>query len=75
MLFGREEFPERDFDMNSNITGNNNTIENEMNVVDVNNNSQAMPMGGMSNTFGSPIVEAVQEKCVHKTIMHEVPQE
>lgn len=62
-----------EFEMNSNIAGNNNVIENEMNVdIDMisNNNQQPEINGGMS----SPITEAVQERCVHRTIVHEVPQ-
>ena len=43
--------------------------------IDVNNNEsnfnmgQGMPMGDMSR----PLVEPMQERCVHRTIMHEVP--
>lgn len=62
-----------EFEMNSNIAGNNNVIENEMNVdIDMisNNQPQNEINGGMSN----PITEAVQERCVHRTIVHEVPQ-
>ncbi len=61
-----------EFEMNSNIAGNNNVIENEMNVdIDMvsNNGPQNEINGGMS----SPITEAVQERCVHRTIVHEVP--
>lgn len=61
-----------EFEMNSNIAGNNNVIENEMNVdIDMvsNNGQQNEINGGMS----SPITEAVQERCVHRTIVHEVP--
>lgn len=62
------------FEMNSSFEGNNNIVENEMNVdIDM---IQAQPnqmgqqiSGGISN----PITEAVQERCVHRTIVHEVP--
>lgn len=63
-----------EFEMNSNITGNNNIIENEMNVdIDMMSNTQIPNeiSGGMT----SPITEAVQERCIHRTIVHEVPQE
>ena len=49
-----------EFEMNSNISGNNNIIENEMNVdIDMMSNQQAPNeiSGGMT----SPITEAVQE--------------
>ena len=62
-----------EFEMNSNISGNNNIIENEMNVdIDMMSNQQAPNeiSGGMT----SPITEAVQERCIHRTIVHEVPQ-
>lgn len=60
----------------SNVTGNNNIVDNDMNV-DINMmNSASMEqgqgmMGGCCNTMSEP----VQEKCVHRTIVHEVPQE
>ena len=50
-----------------------NIIENEMNVdIDMMSNQQAPNeiSGGMT----SPITEAVQERCIHRTIVHEVPQ-
>lgn len=52
-------------DFDSNVTGNNNVVENDM-TVDINmmNNSNMM-QGGCN--------EPVQEKCIHKTIVHEVP--
>ena len=59
-----------EFEMNSNIAGNNNVIEIEMNVdIDMINGQQNEINGGMA----APITEAVQERCVHRTIVHEVP--
>ena len=65
----------QEFGFDNSIIGNNNTIDNNMNV-DVNmmgtNNmmmSQDMNMGNMSN----PINEAVQERVVNRTFVHEVP--
>ena len=57
---------ERDIDINNNffadnMTNNMDTDFNMNNQVDYN----------MSNT-GNPIMEPMQEKCVHRTIMHEV---
>lgn len=63
-----------EFEMNSNISGNNNIIENEMNVdIDMMSNTQAP--NEISGGMISPITEAVQERCIHRTIVHEVPQE
>lgn len=62
------------FDFDSNVVGNNNVVENDMNV-DINMMANGNPMGGCQQTpmMNSPISEGVQEKCVHKTIVHEVP--
>ena len=64
----------QNFSFDSSIVGNNNVIDNDMNV-DVNmvgyNNNDMMQtgMGYMSN----PINEAVQERVVNRTFVHEVP--
>ncbi len=63
-----------EFEMNSNFAGNNNIVENEMNVdIDMisNNQETSQTTGGCCN----PITEAPKERCVHRTIMHEVPQD
>lgn len=78
MLFERNEGPLMgtmiDNDMNSTIYGNNNTVEQEMNVdVNMNTNSPMMGGGSCMSDPGRPIVEPIQERQVHKTIMHEVP--
>ena len=57
-----------DNDMTSNIYGNNNTVEQEVNM---NVNSGSMPMQG--GCMQSPIVEPMQEREVHRTFVHEVP--
>ena len=56
----------------SNVTGNNNVVDNDMNV-DINMvNTSTMNQGmGCCN---NPMNEAVQEKCIHRTFVHEVPQ-
>lgn len=72
-----------DNDMSANFIGDNNVInmENEMNIsagpmMNPGNmpmmNPGSMQMGGC---VMRPVCEPVQERCVHKTIMHEVPQE
>lgn len=56
-------------EFDSNVVGNNNVVDNDMNV-DIN----MMNNGGMSQNMMGPMSEPVQEKCIHKTIVHEVPQ-
>ena len=74
MLF-RDQAEVRNNEMNANfdLVGNNNVIDNDMNI-DVNmmtpTTGMNMGMGGCPNR---PIFEPVQERCVHKTIVHEVP--
>lgn len=62
-------------DFDSTVIGNNNVVDNDMNVdinmMNYNNGGQMMQGGCMSN----PINEAVQEKCIHRTFVHEVPQD
>ena len=58
---------DRDIDIN-----NNYYAENMVNDVDMNyNNNNNMDMN-YNNSNQNPIVEPMQEKCVHRTIMHEV---
>lgn len=59
------------FQFDSNVTGNNNIVDNDMNV-DINmvNGGQSQ---AMMNSNCSMTNEPVQEKCIHKTIVHEVP--
>ena len=60
------------YEFNSSISGNNNIVENEMNVdIDMIQNGQMNDT--MSTTMGCPIREPMKEKCVHRTIVHEVP--
>ena len=71
-------FDQNNFDFDSTIKGNNNVVDNYMNVdINMNMNNEAvgmnMGMNGNSN-MGCPIQEGVQQKCIHKTIVHEVPQ-
>ena len=56
------------YDFDNNINGNNNYIEND---VDVNMmyNGQMMQGGNMSNSMN----EGVQERVVQRTFVHEVP--
>lgn len=65
-------FKENEFEINSSVSGNNNIVENEMNVdIDMIQNAQGnMPM---PTSMGNPIREPMREKCVHRTIVHEVP--
>lgn len=68
-------FDQSNFDFDSNVKGNNNVVDNDMNV-DINMNSEmgAMNMGmTMNSNMGCPLQEGIQQKCIHKTIVHEVP--
>ncbi len=69
-------FDQNSFDFDSTVKGNNNVVDNDMNV-DINMNSEmnGMNMGmNMNSNMGCPVQEGVQQKCIHKTIVHEVPQ-
>ncbi len=57
-------FKENMTNFESSIIGNNNVIDNDMNVdVNMNYNSE----------MAAPINEGVQERCIHRTFIHEVP--
>ena len=55
-------------DIDINITNQNANMNTNTNMVDVN---QQLPMGGCN----SPMVETPQERVVHRSFVHEVPQE
>ena len=66
-------FDQNNFDFDSTVQGNNNVVDNDMNV-DINMNSQMNGMNmNMSTGMGCPVQEGVHQKCIHKTIVHEVP--
>ena len=65
----------RQNEVNQNFTADNMNVD-----VDIDFNNQ-MPMGGvnmmngnMMGSMASPIMEPVQERQIHRTIMHNVPQ-
>ena len=60
----------QDVNVDSTITGNNNTIQNDMDV-DV----TMMPNNGMMNqvNFQQQMNEGVQERVINRTFVHEVP--
>lgn len=64
-MFSNELF--QNMNMENNVSGDNNYINNDMNV-DVNMNNY-----GGAGMMNSPVSEGVQEKCVHRTFVHEVP--
>jgi len=71
-MFRHDQTLYNEANMQTEINGNNNTVENDMNI-DINMN------GGVAqqNAMGScqqPINEGVRERCVHRTFVHEVPQ-
>lgn len=67
----------QNFGFDNSIVGNNNTIDNEMNVdvnmMGTNNNMMSSNMSSMS--MGNPVNEAVQQRVINRTFVHEVPQE
>ena len=73
-------FDQNNFYFDSTVMGNNNVVDNDMNVdINMNKDMGSMnPMGmnmnmNMSSGCGCPVQEAVQQKCIHKTIVHDVP--
>lgn len=60
----------QNFDFDSNIVGNNNTIDNDVDINMMGN--QYAPMQGMQ--MGPTMNEGVQQRCIHRTFVHEVPQ-
>lgn len=60
----------QNFDFDSTITGNNNVIDNNVDINMMAN--QYAPMQGMQ--MGPAMNEGVQQRCVHRTFVHEVPQ-
>lgn len=64
----------QDFGFENSIVGNNNVINNDMTVendmMGVNNNMM-MPQQGMM--MSNPMSEAVQQRVVNRTFVHEVP--
>ena len=58
---------DRDTDINNNFFADNMTNNID---IDVNNN---MDNNQMLSSVQRPLVEPMQERCVHRTIMHEVP--
>lgn len=70
-MFRHDQMLYNEANMQTEINGNNNTVENDMNI-DINMNggtSQQNVMGGCQQ----PINEGVRERCVHRTFVHEVP--
>lgn len=61
----------QNFDFDNNINGNNNFIEND---VDVNMMYNSSTMGNqVYSSMSNPINEGVQERVVQRTIVHDVP--
>lgn len=60
----------QNFDFDSNIMGNNNTIDNNVDI-----NMMGNYNSGMNMQMGPSMNEGVQERVVNRTFVHEVPQE
>ena len=63
---------ERDYDVNNSYFADN--MENNIDYnIDYNVNTNNMPMMDTMNNGNNPIIEPMQERCIHKTFVHEVP--
>lgn len=63
------------FDFDSNVTGDNGISYNDIDINMMDNSMNNDMMGGnmMSGGCCNPISECPQERCVHRTIVHDVP--
>ena len=57
------------------VEGNNNNIDSDMSSDMSMNSGMGMGMQQQPMMMGNPISEGVQEKCIHRTFVHDVPQE
>ena len=66
----QERCYDRDVDINNNFYADNmtNNMDTDFNM----NQNANMNMDMNMNSNNTPIVEPMQEKCIHRTIMHEV---
>ncbi|MBO5138303.1 MAG: hypothetical protein J6B89_01515 [Bacilli bacterium] len=65
------------FDFDSNVSGDNGISYNDIDINMMDNNMNTGMMGDNMIQQGGccgPVSECPQERCVHRTIMHEVPQ-
>ena len=68
-MYNNEFF--QNMNMESNINGDNNVVNNDMEV-DVNMMNSTSPSNNMMG-IGNPINENVQERVINRTFVHEVP--
>ena len=67
-------FQDRCYERDNIDINNNYYADNMVNDVDMNfNNMNDTNMNYQMDSCNTPIMEPMQEKCVHRTIMHEVP--
>ncbi len=72
-MFDRNNCQSRQNEFNTNFTAENMNVDVDF---DINQNVGSPMMGGMNSFAGTtqaPIVEPMQERQIHRTIMHEVP--
>lgn len=72
-MFNRDCRCGRQNEVNQNFNADNMNVDVDIDF----NNQMSMPMGGnmMMGGMQSPIMEPIQERQVHRTIMHNVPHE
>lgn len=70
-MFDRQNMNMNNFDFDNSYTGDNGVNYNNIDI----NMMQNDPNDNMDMSGGcfSPVSECPQERCVHRTIMHEVP--
>ena len=69
MFYNNQDFT---MDQNATIMGDGNFIDQDMNV-DINVGMNQGPTMMEAQEMTAPIMEPVQERCIHKTIIHQVP--
>ncbi len=70
-MFDRQNTNMNNFEFDNSYTGDNGVNYNDIdiNMMQQENIDNSTMMGG----YTAPISECPQERCVHRTIMHEVP--
>lgn len=76
-MFDRQNMNMNNFDFDNSYTGDNGVNYNDIDINMMQQNESTDMAGSNMEMMGgccSPISETPQERCIHRTIMHEVPQ-
>ncbi|MCI8547419.1 MAG: hypothetical protein HFJ38_00870 [Bacilli bacterium] len=71
-MFERQDTNMNNFEFDNSYTGDNGINYNNIDINMIQQN-EAQDMNMMSDCCTSPINECPRERCIHRTIMHEVP--